>query len=255
MKWPTLPTHGPIRTPAGAAGREAGSMPRNLARLWAESASPLISGTCSERSRIWPLALTRPGFSWPADPKRTSFIGRATPLFDGRKLTVAAMWGRCKPVVESGFNEHVGTGGVAEGLQLAHTGLPGLDAFRSLALEPFEPVRPPGAGMFLCLGQPGIEIAFDGPVRPELVFGLCRRVDDPGDVPRSRHHELDRAAEELGAEKDPARRRNMVLAGREVEDWDCDVAEIELEAVDLHLAPGEIVFHVAVAQIEGMVGR
>src|SRR5215471_668223 len=75
MKLPALPTQGPMRVPAGTTGRLAIAVFRIVANPAGERVSPAMSGTTPERSRILPSASTMPGFSRPAGPKRTSFIG------------------------------------------------------------------------------------------------------------------------------------------------------------------------------------
>ena len=46
----------------------------SFARLFGESASPAMSGTTPERSRMRPSLSIMPGFSLPGAPKRTSFM-------------------------------------------------------------------------------------------------------------------------------------------------------------------------------------
>ena len=75
MKLRTPPTGAPRRTPCGAAGSDLGSILRSLSRLAGDSVSPVMSLTCAERSRTTPCASTRPGFSAPGAPNRTSFMG------------------------------------------------------------------------------------------------------------------------------------------------------------------------------------
>src|SRR6185436_12052973 len=77
MKLVTAVTGAPRRTPCGAAGSDLGSSLRNLSRLAGESMSPVMSLTCPDRSRTAPCASTRPGFSAPGAPKRTSFMGES----------------------------------------------------------------------------------------------------------------------------------------------------------------------------------
>src|SRR3954447_5969997 len=75
MKLRTPPTGAPRRTPCGAAGSALGSSLRSLSRLAGDSVSPVMSFACAERSRTTPCASTRPGFSAPGAPNRTSFMG------------------------------------------------------------------------------------------------------------------------------------------------------------------------------------
>src|SRR5213079_1717458 len=74
MKWRVPPTQGPSRVPALTVGSEERSVFLILLRLFGESASPAMSGTTLERSRMRPLSSMMPGFSRPAAPKRTSFM-------------------------------------------------------------------------------------------------------------------------------------------------------------------------------------
>src|SRR5713226_7414419 len=77
MKLPTPPTHAPTRGLPLTRGSFSTDALRILARPLGESASPAISGTTFERSRIRPLSSTIPGFSRPSGPKRTSFMAHS----------------------------------------------------------------------------------------------------------------------------------------------------------------------------------
>ena len=99
MKLPGRATQGPRRAPGGAAGSVAGSTPFSRSRLWRERAAPFTSGITPERSRIRPSLSTRPGFSCPLGPKRTSFMrvppGRGLlgrPCFGPRFGRRQALW-------------------------------------------------------------------------------------------------------------------------------------------------------------------
>src|SRR6266700_3787246 len=73
-KWRVPPMQGPSRVPAFTTGSLDRSVRRILARLLSERASPAMSGTTLERSRMRPLSSMMPGFSRPGAPKRTSFM-------------------------------------------------------------------------------------------------------------------------------------------------------------------------------------
>ena len=96
MKLRTPPTGAPRRAPCGAAGSDLGSSLRSLSRLAGESVSPVMSLTWADRSRTAPCASTRPGFSAPGAPKRTSFMGLpssragASPRGQGVRYPVAS---------------------------------------------------------------------------------------------------------------------------------------------------------------------
>src|SRR5215813_5367344 len=74
MKLPTPPTQAPSRTLPRTSGSLSIALLRILARPLGDSASPAISGTTFERSRMPPLESMIPGFSRPRGPKRTSFM-------------------------------------------------------------------------------------------------------------------------------------------------------------------------------------
>src|SRR6187551_2504816 len=73
MNLPTPPTQAPSRAPAGARGSLASSSNASLFSESVDSAAPPSSGITPDRSEMLPSALTRPGRSAPAAPKRTSF--------------------------------------------------------------------------------------------------------------------------------------------------------------------------------------
>src|SRR5262249_38964424 len=73
-KLPTLPTQGPSRGVPRTSGSLSTLTFASFARLFGDSASPAMSGTWPDRSRMRPSLSTMPGFSRPAAPKRTSFI-------------------------------------------------------------------------------------------------------------------------------------------------------------------------------------
>src|SRR5262245_49863737 len=74
MKLSTPPTQAPSRTLPRTSGSLSIALLRILARPLGDSASPAISGTTFERSRMPPLESMIPGFSRPRGPKRTSFM-------------------------------------------------------------------------------------------------------------------------------------------------------------------------------------
>src|SRR4051794_16515895 len=101
---------------------------------------------------------------------------------------------------QSGPDFDVASGRVLDRYQLAAAWLARRYFGEVLRLDPFEPVRPPRAGMFLRLLEPGIEAGARGPwSRPVLVFHLDRRIDHAGNVSGAGQHEADRSAEELRA--------------------------------------------------------
>src|SRR6201989_1637067 len=125
-----------------------------------------------------------------------------------------------------------------------------------LAFEPVEPVRPPGAGMLGRGFEPGIDVgAFRLVAGPILVLRLGWRIDHAGDVAGAGEDEFDRAAEKLTPGHDRLGPRDVVLARGEVIDRHLDLLEVERDAGDLHLAFGQPVIEIAIAQIEGMVRR
>src|SRR5687767_14188145 len=84
MNLPTLPTQAPSRASFGARGSLARSV---LARVFSDSgdsAAPATSGIRPERSAMPPSAVTTPGRSAPAVPKRTSF-NRCSSVSGGRQ--------------------------------------------------------------------------------------------------------------------------------------------------------------------------
>ena len=72
---------------------------------------------------------------------------------------------------------------------------------------------------------------------------------------RSGQHVFDRAAEELRTVQHGFRRRDVVFLGREIVDRHLHLRQIELGVVDRHRAGGQAILEIAIAQIEGMVGR
>src|SRR5207247_9485610 len=74
MRLPTPPTQGPSRGLLRTSGSLSIAALRILASPLGESASPAISGTTFERSRMRPFESRIPGFSRPLGPKRTSFM-------------------------------------------------------------------------------------------------------------------------------------------------------------------------------------
>src|SRR6266404_7857678 len=74
MRLPTSPTQGPRRGLPRTSGSFSIAALRTLASPLGESASPAISGTTFERSRMRPFESMIPGFSPPLGPKRTSFM-------------------------------------------------------------------------------------------------------------------------------------------------------------------------------------
>ena len=99
--------------------------------------------------------------------------------------------------------------------------------------------------------QPALRLA----AGPEAVFGLRRRVHHARDVAGAGQHVIDRAAELRRALEDRERRGDVVLARREVEDRDLHLGQIQPHVAQHHLALGERVLQVAIAQVEGVVGR
>ena len=82
--------------------------------------------------------------------------------------------------------------------------------------------------MLLGLGDPVVETSPFGCVAgPVLVLRACRRVDDAGDMAGAGQHEVHRPAEEFRAEEHRLRRRDVVLARREIVDRDRHLAEVE----------------------------
>src|SRR6266852_8747374 len=74
MKLPMPPTQAPRRGLPRTSGSLSTAVLRILARPFGDSASPAISDTTFERSRMPPLESMIPGFSRPRGPKRTSFM-------------------------------------------------------------------------------------------------------------------------------------------------------------------------------------
>src|SRR4051795_10768084 len=75
MKFDGRVTQGPIRGLPFTSGSLSRLAFLILARPAGDSASPLMSFTILDRSRILPFLSMIPGFSLPAAPKRTSFMG------------------------------------------------------------------------------------------------------------------------------------------------------------------------------------
>ena len=83
MKLPTPATQAPSRgLPLTSGSLSIGAL-RILASPLGESASPAMSGTTFERSRMRPLVSTMPGFSRPRGPKRTSFMEHSLLVWKG----------------------------------------------------------------------------------------------------------------------------------------------------------------------------
>ncbi len=109
--------------------------------------------------------------------------------------------------------------------------------------------------MLVRLGQPVGIAALGRSACPVLVLHLGRRIDDTGDMAGAGDDMLDRPAEALRAVEDRLGRRDMVLPRREIVDRHRHLLEVEGLAADPHLALGELVVEIAVAQIEGVVRR
>src|SRR3954469_1179942 len=75
MKFDGRVTQGPIRGLPFTSGSLSRLAFLILARPAGDSASPSMSFTTLDRSRILPFLSMIPGFSLPAVPKRTSFMG------------------------------------------------------------------------------------------------------------------------------------------------------------------------------------
>src|SRR5258707_6074697 len=75
MKFDGRVTQGPIRGLPFTSGSLSMLAFLILLRPAGDSASPLMSFTTLDRSRILPFLSIIPGFSLPAVPKRTSFMG------------------------------------------------------------------------------------------------------------------------------------------------------------------------------------
>src|SRR5262245_32004106 len=148
-------------------------------------------------------------------------------------------------------------GRVLERLELSGAGHARGYFLRALLLEPGEPVRPPGTWMLLGIGEPFAHLGIGGRLRsyPVLILLLGWRVDDARNMARSRQHEADLSAEIARAEQHRPCRRDVVLAGGEIVDRHLDRFEVDRLAGNHHLAACQIVVEVAVAQIEGMIGR
>src|SRR4029078_1704890 len=143
----------------------------------------------------------------------------------------------------------VPSGCILDRYDVPAAGLARRDFSRILCLDPVEPVGPPGAGVFLRLFEPGVEAGV-GRLRagPILVFHLRRRIDDAGDVAGAGQHEAHWPAEELRAEQHRLGGSDVILARGEIVDRDLHALELELLAADHHVALGQPVLEVAVAQ-------
>src|ERR1043166_3043254 len=146
---------------------------------------------------------------------------------------------------------HIASRRVLDGFELAAARLARRDLLIVVRLDPVDPVRPPRARVLFRLVEPGVERArarlAAGPV---LIFALARRIDDAGDMARAGQHVFHRPAEELRAEERRLRRGDVVLAGGEVVDRHRHFFQIEMDVGDRHLAGGQGVVEVALAQIE-----
>ena len=153
---------------------------------------------------------------------------------------------------------HVAARRVLDRLELAAAGLARRHArSASCCLDPCEPVRPPRAGMFLRLREPAVEVADRrlgaGPV---LVFRACRRIDHAGDMAgarRARSSPVRRRITSRGTPISPA--RCGPRASRDCRSGSLTLLRSSVLAVDHHLALGELVLEIAIAQIERMVRR
>ena len=74
MNLPTLPTQGPMRGEPPTAGSPAASILPILASESGNNASPAISVTTDDRSRMTPAASSSAGRSLPGVPTRSSFM-------------------------------------------------------------------------------------------------------------------------------------------------------------------------------------
>ncbi len=111
--------------------------------------------------------------------------------------------------------------------------------------------------MLLGLGEPLVDIGAGGRLRPVpvLVFVPARRIDDTRDMAGAGQHEAHAAAEIGRAEQHRLGRRDVILPRGEIVDRHLDLLEIDRLAFNHHLAARQIVVEIAVAQIEGMIGR
>src|SRR5690242_7864520 len=71
---PTRPTQGPIRGVPFTRGNDVGSSWLNRVIEAGSNASPAMSGTTPDRSRIAPVESRSPGFSCPAEPYLRSLM-------------------------------------------------------------------------------------------------------------------------------------------------------------------------------------
>src|SRR3982074_3497123 len=100
------------------------------------------------------------------------------------------------------------------GADCARGNLLGVDAF-----EPLTPVRPPRALMLLRVLEPVRKRYIpDIVVGPDLVLARRWRIDHAGDMTGPGQHLFHGAAKKLRAVKHRIRRRDMILAGRQIVD-------------------------------------
>src|SRR3546814_18864306 len=88
--------------------------------------------------------------------------------------------------------------------------IPYTTRFRS----PADPVRPPAALSFRCRSDERIEAGGAIVAGPILIFARRGRIDDPGDMPRSREQEGFRSRQMIHQPPDAGERRDMILAPR-----------------------------------------
>src|SRR3546814_16533686 len=88
--------------------------------------------------------------------------------------------------------------------------IPYTTRFRS----PADPVRPPAALSFLCRSDERIEAGGAIVAGPILIFARRGRIDDPGDMPRTREQEGFRSRQMIPQPPDAGERRDIILAPR-----------------------------------------
>src|SRR5580704_9020601 len=140
-----------------------------------------------------------------------------------------------------------------ERLELAFSRGARRNHLRRLLGEPSRPVGPPTTGMLDRILDPGGELAPRRAASPIFVFGLVGGVYNACDMAGARHDIAHRPAKILRADEHRFGRRDMVLARGEFIDRNRHLAEIERFAADDHAPPRQIVFEVAIAQIERMI--
>src|SRR6266568_1329830 len=191
-------------------------------------------------STLWKVTRsTRPASTSLGDDSGCGFMRIvASPVSLSRPLITTAYQsrrprGRSAPLVQPpanrlGLHLDIASRRVLDGGELAAADRPRQDALVVERLDPSPPIGPPRARMLFGMLEPSFELALGRRARPILVAVASRRVDNARDVSRTCKYEFDPTAETARANKDRARRGDMVLPRSNAVDGNLHFRQVDL---------------------------